>query len=84
MAPSFSKTPVALIADIPVISGLMCTHPNCGALFSNLEDSEAHAIKVHAWKVAAATCGIYEALSKKGKIRLHRVVEESGERVKNS
>jgi hypothetical protein len=49
----------------------------------NLEDSEAHAITAHAGKVAAVTCDIYECPLENGNIRLHRVLDESGEHVKN-
>jgi hypothetical protein len=81
MAPLISKVPVAAMPNIPVISGLMCSHPDCYALFSNLEDSEAHAIAIHAGKVAAVTCGIYESPLKNGKIRLYRVLDETGKHV---
>ena len=79
MAPAFSKIPVAAIPGISIISGLMCTHADCGALFSNLEDSETHAVKAHAGMVDGETCGIYEHVSKSGKIKLYRVLDENGE-----
>ena len=79
MAPAFSKVPIAAIPGISVISGLMCTHADCGALFSNLEDSESHSVKAHAGKVDPITCGIYEHVSKSGGIRLYRVLDENGE-----
>lgn len=78
MAPSFSKIPVAAISGIPVISGLMCSHADCYALFSNLEDSEEHAVLAHTGNVTAVTCGIYEGRSKSGKIRLYRVIDDDG------
>ena len=40
MAPTFSKIHVAPLPGIPVISGLVCNHADCFALFSNLDDSE--------------------------------------------
>ena len=60
MAPTFSKIPVAPLPGISAISGLMCNHAGCYALFSNLEDSEEHAILAHDGQIAAITCGIYE------------------------
>lgn len=80
MAPAFSKIPVAPTPGISVVSGLMCSHADCFALFSNLEDSEAHAVEAHAGNVAAITCGIYKHLSTSGEIRLYRVLDENGER----
>ena len=79
MAPSFSKIPIPAIPGISVISGLMCTHADCGALFSNLEDSETHTVKAHAGMVNIETCGIYEHTSKSGKIKLYLVLDENGE-----
>ena len=79
MAPVFSKFPIPAIPGISVISGLMCTHADCGALFSNLEDSEAHIVEAHAKKVDPITCGIYEHVSKSGEIQLYRVLDENGE-----
>lgn len=79
MAPAFSKFPVAAIPGIPVISGLLCSHEDCYALFSNLNDCEEHALKAHSGKVAAVTCGIYECPLKSGGIRLYRVLDEEGE-----
>jgi hypothetical protein len=79
MAPAFSKIPIPAIPGISVISGLMCTDADCYALFSNLEDSETHAVEAHAGKVDAITCGIYEHVSKSGGIRLYRVLDENGE-----
>ena len=77
----FSKTPVLATLNTKVIAGLVCTHDNCFALFSTLDDSEAHAIAVHAGQVAAITCGIYEHQLENGKTKLYRVLslEESGE-----
>ena len=79
MAPTFSKIPIAAIPGISVISDLMCTHADCGALFSNLEDSEAHIVESHAGEVDPITCGIYEHVSKSGGTRLYRVLDENGE-----
>jgi hypothetical protein len=81
MAPAFSKTPVPAIPGISVISGLMCSHADCSALFSNQEDSEAHAVEAHDGKVVAVTCGIHEYISKPGKIVLYRVLDENGEQI---
>jgi len=79
--PLFSRIPVLAT---PVISGLMCTHNDCFALFSTLDDSEAHAVAVHAGQAAATTCGIHERQLKNGKIKLYRVLEDSGEHFGNS
>ena len=79
MAPAFSKIPIAAIPSFSVVSGLMCTYADCGALFSNLEDSEAHTVEAHAGKGDIITCGIYEHVSKYGGIRLYRVLDEDGE-----
>lgn len=79
MPPVFSKIPVAALPDVPVVSGLMCAHTNCFALFLTLEDSEVHAAAVHAGDVAAITCDIYEGRLKGGEIKLYRVLDESGE-----
>ena len=83
MAPLSSKIPVAAVPNIPAISGLRCTHAGCYALFVNLEDSEAHAITAHAGEVAAITCGIYQCPLENGTVRLHRILDENGEHVKN-
>lgn len=79
MAPSFSKIPVLAMPNMPIISGLMCSHEGCYALFSTLEDSKAHANAVHSGNMAAVTCGIHEFHLYNGKIRLHRVLDEIGE-----
>lgn len=79
MAPSFSRIPVAPLPGISVISGLMCNHADCCALFSNMEDSEEHAISSHDGQVASITCGIYECPDKFGNIKLYRVLDEDGE-----
>ena len=77
--PLFSKIPVLATPNTAVIAGLACTHNNCFALFSTLDDSEAHAIAVHAGQAAATTCGIHERQLRNGKTKLYRVLEESGE-----
>ena len=77
--PLFSKIPVLAIPTTAIVSGLMCTHKDCSALFSNLDESGAHAIAVHAGKMAVTTCGIYQHQLKNGKIKLYRVLEEWGE-----
>ena len=77
--PFFSKIPVLAIPTTEVVSGLMCTHNDCFALFSALDESEAHAIAVHAGQVAASTCGIHQRQLKSGKVKLYRVLEEGGE-----
>jgi hypothetical protein len=76
MAPIFSKVPVAAIPGMKVISGLMCGHANCYALFIDLEDSEQHANLVHNGKLDAVTCGIYERSTNSGKMTLFRVLDE--------
>jgi len=62
----------------------MCTHDDCFALFSTLDDSEVHAIEVHDGQVAVTTCGIQEHQLKNGKLKLYRVLEESGEQFGDS
>jgi hypothetical protein len=76
MAPVSSEIPVAPAPKISAITSLMCTHEDCFALFSNLEDSEEHAIKFHAGKVAATSCGIYEHPLQNGEVELRRILEE--------
>ena len=79
----FSKIPVLAIAPTTAVaSGLMCTHAECFALFSTLDESKTHAIAVHAGKVAVATCGIHQRQLKNGNIKLYRVLE--GERYGDS
>jgi hypothetical protein len=77
MAPAFSKTPVAAILGIPVLSGLICSHEGCNALFSSMDDAEAHARADHGGKIAANTCGIYERTLGNGQIKLYRVLDDS-------
>jgi len=79
MAPAFSKIPVAPLPNIPLISGLKCSHLDCFALFSDLEDSKAHATAAHAGLEAAVSCGIYERHLTNGEVRLYRVLDEDGE-----
>jgi hypothetical protein len=74
MAPVFSKIPVLAIPGMHVISGLMCGHRNCYALFTNLEDSEEHANSLHDGKFRAVTCGIYEHDTDSGKKTLFRIL----------
>jgi hypothetical protein len=76
MPPVFSKIPVAHLPHMTIVSGLRCIHGGCDALFVNREDSGEHAASVHAGKVAAVTCAIYEHRLKSGGVRLHRVLEE--------
>ena len=73
--PLFSNIPVLATPSTAVTSGLMCTHNECFALFSTLDEAKTHAIAVHAGKVAVITCGIYQHHLKNGKIRLYRVLE---------
>jgi hypothetical protein len=79
MAPVFSKIPVAPLPEIPLISGLKCSHLGCFALFSDLEHSKAHAAATHAGLEAVVSCGIYERQLTNGEVRLHRVLDEDGE-----
>lgn len=73
--PLFSKIPVLAMPTTTVASGLMCTHDDCFALFSTLDESKTHAIAAHAGKVAVTTCGIHQRQLKNGKIKLYRVLE---------
>jgi hypothetical protein len=82
MAPLFSKIPVAVTPNIPVISGLMCKHADCYALFSSLEDSQAHADAAHAGNMEAISCVIYERTLRSGEVQLYRVLDENGEHPK--
>ena len=79
MAPAFSKIPAAAIPGIPILSGLICSHKGCNALFSYMEDAQAHARADHGGKIAANTCGIYERTLENGEIELCRVLDENGE-----
>lgn len=54
----------------------MSNHADCYALFSNLDDSEEHAILAHDGQIASITCGIYECPDKSGKIWSYRVLDE--------
>lgn len=75
---------------MPVVSGLMCTHTDCYALFISLDDSEEHAISTHGGNVAAITCGVYECRDESKTTHLYRVLDKDGEcfnkylRVENS
>jgi hypothetical protein len=64
---------------MPVVSGLMCTHADCYALFISLEDSEEHAISTHGGNVAAITCGVYECRDESKTTQLYRVLNKDGE-----
>jgi hypothetical protein len=79
MAPMFSKIPVAPLPNIPLISGLKCSHLGCFALFSDLEDSKAHAAAAHAGLEAVVSCGIHECQLANGEVRLYRVLDDDGE-----
>jgi hypothetical protein len=79
MAPTFSKVVAVATPQITVISGLMCSHPGCYALFSSFEDSEEHAFNAHSGKVAAVTCNIHEKKMESGHVQLYRVLDEDGE-----
>jgi hypothetical protein len=79
MAPAFSKIPVPAIPGIPTFSGLICSHEGCNALFSCVEDAQAHARADHGGKMTADTCAIYEHTLGDGEIRLYRVLDEDGE-----
>jgi hypothetical protein len=74
MAPVFSRIPVVALPGMHVISGLMCGHENCYALFTNLEDSEEHANSLHDGELRAVTSGIYEHDTDSGKKKLFRVL----------
>lgn len=73
--PLFSKIPVLVTPTTAVASGLMCTHNDCLALFSTLDESNTHANAVHAGKEAVTTCGIHQRQLKNGEIKLYRVLE---------
>jgi len=81
MAPLFSKIAIPPFPNIPVISGLICGHAGCLALFSDLEDLKAHAVAAHVGDVAAITCGIYERHLKSGEVELYRVLDENGKQL---
>ena len=70
MAPSFSKIPIPDIPGISAIAGLMCTDAGCGALFTNLEDWEAHTVQTHTGYLNPITCSIYEHVYKSGATKM--------------
>jgi hypothetical protein len=55
----------------------MCGHANCGALFTELEDSNSHARQHHAGVALANTCALREVEDVSGKVELVLVVEGS-------
>lgn len=81
--PLYSKIPVVPSPDIPVCTGLMCAHPNCFALFLNLDDSEVHAIEAHAGEVVAVSCAISEHQLENGEVELLRILDKDGEHRNN-
>jgi hypothetical protein len=66
---------------MPVVSGLICGHAGCLALFSDLEDLKAHAVAAHVGDVTAITCGIYERRLESGELKLYRVLDENGKQL---
>lgn len=81
MPTPFSKTPIG--APAPTFSGLMCAHPYCFTLFSNLDDSEAHGNEAHAGKMVTVSCAVSEHQLANGEIKLLRVLDKDGERLEN-
>ncbi|KAL6297748.1 hypothetical protein BKA93DRAFT_831284 [Sparassis latifolia] len=74
MAPS---APTAPIEGIQVQGGLKCNHPDCGALFSDIQASELHADVAHSGVVQASSCAIQELQIAAGKTELLLVYDES-------
>jgi hypothetical protein len=64
--------------DLPVLSGLVCTYPECGALFFDLEECDIHAKTVHLGAMAALSCAVQEVHTDSGHVKLTRVYDESG------
>lgn len=78
MVPSLLKSPVIPVPGLPVLAGLMCSYPSCGALFSDFEKLAAHAQEHHSGISMAITCAVQELRSASGAARLLHVLEESG------
>jgi hypothetical protein len=79
MAPAFSKIPVLETPGMATLSGLMCSFPQCCALFLTLQDAKTHATSDHSSKPAAVTCTIYERVRDDGGVKLYRVLDDEGE-----
>jgi hypothetical protein len=70
MPHSASKSQASPIHDLPIIAGLVCGHPDCGALFSDLDDSIVHADNCHAGTLVVNTCAIQEVIDVAGEVNL--------------
>jgi len=79
MPPTLSKVASVVTPGAAVISGLRCSHADCYALFSTLEDSEEHALEAHSGNVVAITCNLQEKILESGGVQLCRVLNEDGE-----
>jgi hypothetical protein len=69
--------------DSPVWSGFVCTYPECGALFLDIEECDIHTKTVHMGATAALSCASQEERTDSGHIKMTRVYEESGYVLKN-
>jgi len=79
MVPSLLKSPVIPVPGLPVLAGLMCSYPSCSALFSDFDESVAHAQEHHSGIDMAITCAVQELRSASGVARLLHVLEESAD-----
>jgi hypothetical protein len=61
---------------MPTHAGLICGHTNCDALFSDIEDSVAHANDCHAGTYVVNTCGVREVINASGQVELLLVLNE--------
>jgi hypothetical protein len=64
------------VEDLSSLSGLICGHENCGALFVDPDESIAHANACHDGKEVARTCGVREIQNKTGDVELVLADEE--------
>ena len=65
------------VEDLSLLSGLICGHGDCGALFIDPDESVAHAKAHHDGKEVARTCGVREIQNKAGDVVLVLADEEN-------
>jgi hypothetical protein len=67
------------IQCLSTFAGLACSHADCDAIFSNLDNSISHADTSHAGSMLVKTCDVVEVTDGTGETKLVRVSEEFGE-----
>jgi hypothetical protein len=69
--------------DSPVWSGLVCTYPECGALFLDIEECNIHTKTVHMGATVVLSCTSQEEHTDSGYIKMTCGYEESSYLLKN-